>query len=251
MDAEDIYSDYDGFAWFYDRYWGGVTANTPILGVYDRLIFNRLPPGARILDLCCGTGQFDEMLARRGFEVTGIDGSERQLAYATLNAPECEFIHADARSFDLPAVYAAAVSVYDSLNHIMTLPELTRAFTNVFNALVPDGLFAFDVNMEEGLAKRWNGSNSMVESESAFIMRFFYDAGERTARADVTMFRRREDASWHRSDLSLPQKAYTEDEISGALERSGFTDIAARYAIEELGMPMGEGRAFFFARKRS
>ena len=36
----------------------------------------RLPPSARTLDLCCDTGQLEQGLARRGYQVTGIDGSE-------------------------------------------------------------------------------------------------------------------------------------------------------------------------------
>jgi SAM-dependent methyltransferase len=249
--CEEIYSEYDDFAWFYNRYWGGYTSFAPIAGVFDRLVLLRLRPRARVLDLCCGTGQFDAMLAERGFKVTGVDGSERQLEYARRNAPRCEFIHADVRSFSLAAQYDAALSIYDSLNHIMTLAELERTFENVCHALLPGGLFVFDLNMEEGLSKRWTGTNSMVESDNAFIMSFFYDTYEGTAQADITMFRQKEDDSWERSDVSLLQKAYAEDAVTGALRSGGFTDISVHYAIEELGAAMGEGRAFFLARKPS
>jgi demethylmenaquinone methyltransferase/2-methoxy-6-polyprenyl-1,4-benzoquinol methylase len=43
-------------------------------------------PGARALDLCCGTGDVAFALARRGLEVTGLDFSEPMLAVARQRA---------------------------------------------------------------------------------------------------------------------------------------------------------------------
>lgn len=50
----DRYSDYDTFAWVYNRHWGAFA--TRILPVLEKLVLGALPPKARILDLCCGTG---------------------------------------------------------------------------------------------------------------------------------------------------------------------------------------------------
>jgi 2-polyprenyl-3-methyl-5-hydroxy-6-metoxy-1,4-benzoquinol methylase len=41
-----------------------------------------LAPGARVLDLPCGSGRLEPVLARRGFEVTAADYSEPMLAAA-------------------------------------------------------------------------------------------------------------------------------------------------------------------------
>ena len=248
MDKEDIYSDYDDFAWFYNHYWGNITAYSPMLDVLERLLFSRLPAHAKVLDVCCGTGRLAAALVERGLAVTGIDASARQLEHARRNAPGAEFIHADARSFALPAEYDAALSVFDSLNHILTPEGLGRAFANVCGALVPGGHFLFDLNMEEGLSKHWRGFKAQVEDDNALIMRLAYDPEERMARADTTMFRL-EDEAWRRSDTSLTQTAYPEEEIVASLLRCGFEGISTSEAIEELGRPMGEDRTFFLARK--
>lgn len=63
------YSDYDAFAWFYNRYWGGFSQR--VLPILDRLLLDRLPAGARLLDLCCGTGQLAQLRYRRGRPRTG------------------------------------------------------------------------------------------------------------------------------------------------------------------------------------
>ncbi|MBN2027683.1 MAG: class I SAM-dependent methyltransferase [Actinobacteria bacterium] len=246
--GDTYYSDYDDFAWFYNRYWGAVTAHPPMLDALDDLLLSRLARGARVLDICCGTGQLAAVLSERGFAVTGIDGSARQLEYARRNAPACEFVHADARDFDLPETCDAALSVYDSLNHIMTVDDLRLCFRNACNACKPGGVFLFDLNTEEGLVKRWKGSNAHVEGDNAFIMLFSYDAEEKVARADTTMFRL-EEGVWHRSDVALFQTAYPDEAVADAVRESGFSDVSVYDGLEVLGTPMGEGRAFFLARK--
>jgi SAM-dependent methyltransferase len=55
-----------------------------------------LPPGARVLDLGCGTGlPTARQLADAGLRVTGVDLSPGILARARANVPEAEFVQAD------------------------------------------------------------------------------------------------------------------------------------------------------------
>ncbi len=75
------YSDYDDFAWVYNKHWGD-NFTPAALTVLKKLVFSRIPVDARILDLCCGTGQLAQALSERGYAVTGIDGSQEMLRYA-------------------------------------------------------------------------------------------------------------------------------------------------------------------------
>ena len=129
---------YDDFAWFYNRYWSEEfhSAAFPILA---RIWLDRLPPGAHILDVCCGTGYLAALVAARGFRVTGLDVSREMLVYARANAPAAEFILADAASFRLPRVCDAAVSTFDSLNHLLEPAALEAAFRNIAGSLAPGG----------------------------------------------------------------------------------------------------------------
>ena len=123
------------------------------------------------------------------------------LRFARENAPTAEFIVADARPFKLPDSYHAVTSTFDSLNHIMTLEELTSVFHNVYATLRQGGLFLFDLNMEEGYKISWQDSFDIIEGDHVCITRTSYRPGERTARFDVTIFRWQE--GWQRSDLTL------------------------------------------------
>lgn len=249
MSARTAPFAYDSFAWFYDRYWGsGPMAFTArVLPILDSQVLSQLPSGARILDLCCGSGQLAAELSSRGFQVTGVDGSAELLAYARRHAPSAEFIHADARAFALPKRYDAAFSFYDSLNHIMELNELAIVFRNVRVTLRDGAPFLFDLNMEEGFRSRWRGSFGLAEPDHVMINLSSYDPESKVGQTTVTMFRKF-DGVWRRSDVTLYQRCYAENEVRAVLIREGFSGVRTFDAERDLGMERQVGRTFFLAR---
>jgi len=243
------YSDYDPFAWVYNKHWGNKFVPLAI-SILEELVLPRLPSRASILDLCCGTGQLSQTLIKRGYRVTGVDGSEGMLCFARENAPDAKFIAADARSFELPDAYHAVVSTFDSLNHVMTLEDLTSVFHHVYAALHEGGLFLFDLNMEEGYRTCWDDNFGIVENDHVCVVRTSYHPYERTARFDATILRLQE--GWQRTDVTLMQKCYSEAEVRSALARVGFIEIQA-YAYDDYGnlaeLSTEVDRAFFLCQK--
>ena len=64
-------------------------------------MIDRLAPGARVLDLGCGTGvPTAGMLAESGLEAVGIDVSTEMLALARRNVPAGRFVAMDALELD-------------------------------------------------------------------------------------------------------------------------------------------------------
>jgi SAM-dependent methyltransferase len=73
-----------------------------------------LAPGARILDIGCGPGRHAHALGRRGFEVVGVDISERFVALAREAAPAgalVTFERADARALRFDTEFDAVISL--------------------------------------------------------------------------------------------------------------------------------------------
>ena len=248
LTVTDRYSDYDAFAWVYNRHWGSFA--TRIVPVLEKLVLNDLPSGARILDLCCGTGQLAHALFAEGFRLTGIDGSASMIAIARENSPGASFRVDDARSFAIDGEFHAALSTFDSLNHVMSLEELTSVFRNVYRALLGGGVFVFDLNMEEGYRTRWRGSHGYVEDDHACIAKSSHLPEERIGKVEVTMFFRTGDR-WERSDVTLLQRCYSEDEILEALESVGFAGVEAHDGARDLReeLSMYPGRSFFVCHK--
>ncbi|HOW98239.1 MAG TPA: methyltransferase domain-containing protein [Kiritimatiellia bacterium] len=241
-------SDYDAFASVYDRHWGqhSLKKFAPILA--DRLR-PLLPAGARVLDVCCGTGQIARWFSGQGFRVTALDRSQAMLDHARARAPAAEFVLADARDFSLPPVHSAAVSMFDSLNHILSPDELGAAFRCIHAALAPGGVFFCDFNMRNKFAGGWKGDFNIVEDDLACIVRTQYDDASRLARWDVTVFRRRH--TWKRTDLVFTQRAYEEQEVQQALADAGFSSIRAWDALHppDGGTPLPPGKTYFIAVK--
>ena len=246
----NIYSSYDPFAWVYNQHWGNSFLPF-VLPVLDNLVLSKLPKNARILDLCCGTGQMAHQLTNLGYRTTGIDGSSEMLNYASGNAPRVELRQADARSFELPDKYNAAISVFDSLNHIMSTRELKSVFVQVYKVLRSGGFFMFDLNTEAGYLLEWSGDFTIVENDHVCVVRSTYNRKIHIADFDATIFRLKDDG-WYRDDVVLYQKCHAAAAVKSALKSAGFTDIETYGFDWQSGiraLDKDARRAFFLCRK--
>lgn len=239
-------SEYDTFAWFYNRFWGDYSLL--LFRSLEEVLAARLPPSSRLLDLCCGSGQVAGALAARGYQVTGLDSSNAMLRFARVNAPGVPLLRGDARSFAFKPVFAAVISTFDSLNHLLCRRDLVRVFENVFRVLQPGGLFLFDLNMERGFTERWAEHFSVVDEESACILRGSYEPAQRMGRFDITLFRKVRDC-WQRSDCCLLQRCHPREEVLEAAQTTGFWGIEVLRFDADLGLEEQTGRELFLLRK--
>jgi SAM-dependent methyltransferase len=245
--AEQRFTDYDPFAWLYSQYWGEEFHHEAIPAL-DRLILRMLPRRAEILDLCCGDGRIAQTLSKRGYRVTGLDGSERMLTFAKQRAPKVEFFLADARRFKLPRRFDAVISTFDSLNHVMNTADLNKVFRNVAACLKLGGQFAFDLNREQAYAGMWSRTTTIVDKTAVSVARGRYDRARKIAVCNVTLLRLHGDR-WDRSDFQLRQKFHARAEVLRALTATGFTPQVFD-AARDLAMQgdIGSERDFYLAR---
>ncbi|MEB3219799.1 MAG: class I SAM-dependent methyltransferase [Nostocales cyanobacterium 94392] len=218
----------------------------------EKLLLPFIPQGTHILDLGCGTGQLAQYLKSKGYQVTGIDISEGMLNYARENAPGVEFILTDARFFDLPFTFDGVISTSDSLNHLMNLEDLTHVFQNVYTSLLANGLFVFDLNMEERYETDWwNGSmEGDVKDDYAWAAQRSYDREEKISQTHITIFNL-VDGSWQRTDTNLLGRCYSRTEIRSALKTVGFTEVKEYDAERDFDIhEWGPGKAYFVCCKK-
>jgi SAM-dependent methyltransferase len=219
----DRYSDYDAFAWFYNKEWKSFSERLfPVLKI---IAGDKLPDEAKILDLCCGTGQLARILIEKGYSVTGIDGSEEMLRFARENAPAAEFILDDARTFHLSPVYNAVFSTFDSLNHIIALEELLSVFKNVNGCLVDRGIFIFDMTTKKHFETKQKGFKDVQETpDFLYTVRCDFNDENKLSESHFTIFQP-SGKNWKRSDIKLYQTFYALPEIKAALQKAGFKGI--------------------------
>lgn len=109
-------------------------------GFYRRLA---IPPGSRLLDVACGSGQLALIAARNGVEATGVDIAENLIARARGRARveglRARFYEADAE--DLPFA-AAAFDVVTSVAGAMFAPRPEVAAKELLRVCRRDGAIA-------------------------------------------------------------------------------------------------------------
>ncbi len=240
--------EYDPFARIYNRHWGA-DYRKEVAPVVKRLLLARIPAGANVLDVCCGTGQFTGQVRRLGYRVAGVDASGEMIKYARENAPGVDFTVADVRDFRLGTVFDAAYCVYESLNHVRDIAGLKLAFSSIRRHLEPDAPFLFDLNREEAYILYWNNQDSIVEEDNVCVMRSEFDEESKIGKYDVAAFERTGDGSknqWRRTDFTLGQTCHDFSDVHDALSETGLTGVTM-YDARDLGMKgdAGYGRTFF------
>jgi SAM-dependent methyltransferase len=114
-----------------------------------RLIQTYIPLSAdqKILDLCCGQGRHALYLARKGYEVYGIDLSRSLLEYAKfhkIRGQAVYFIQADMRYLPTAGSFDLLLNLFTSFGYFESDEENKTVFRQFNQALKTGGFFVFD-----------------------------------------------------------------------------------------------------------
>jgi len=105
--------------------------------------------GKRILDVGCGPGREARFFSENGFDVTGIDLTEKFLEIAFQKAPKAQFIKMDMRCLEFPDKNFDGVWVNASFLHIPK-NEAEKTLLELKRVLKEGGLLHISVVAGEG-----------------------------------------------------------------------------------------------------
>ena len=190
-----------------------------------------------VLDLACGTGSMTFELAKRGYDMIGVDGSEDMLNVAydrkyDLDLPnDVLFLLQDMREFELYGTVGAITCCLDSVNYLTGDGELDKCFSLAHNYLDPDGLFLFDINTPYKF-KNIYGTNTYVYEEedcgnnSFCVWQNYYDEETRICDFSLTVFEKEEGSEvYSRRDEIQSERCYAKNEIIELLNKNKFEII--------------------------
>ena len=139
----------------------------------DALVELLPPPPARLLDVACGQGRHAIRLARRGFQVVGIDTSASFLAEARAAAAESradvDFVQLDMRDLAFEHEFDAALGLFTSWGYFDD--ETNQEVLNrIARSLRPDGRVIVDLIHRDWLMRVYEPKDWVELADGAFAV---------------------------------------------------------------------------------
>jgi SAM-dependent methyltransferase len=202
-----------------------------------------------VVDLGCGSGILARIVSDAGYDMVGVDISPAMIDLARQNAPRASFQVGSLLDAELPRA-VAVTAIGEALNYATDpragLAELERLALRVSEALEPGGLFLFDIatpGREGGARQQWHDREGWT---------LYMRAEETGPQSDryVTIFRRREDGRYVRSDEHHVLRLYLPEEVAGVLRRAGLeAEVRSDYPGAPADLPPIPGWKVILARK--
>lgn len=207
-----------------------------------------------VLDLGCGTGTMTEILASKGYDMTGVDFSEEMLDIAmqkrTKSGHDILYLMQDMREFELYGTVRAVVSICDCMNYILEEEDLLEVFRLVNNYLDPGGIFVFDMNTPYKY-REVIGNTTIAENreEGSFIWENCFDEESQVNEYALTLFIKEEDDLYRKHEEFHYQKAYEPERVKELLEEAGLKVEAIYDAFTREPVREDSERIYFIARE--
>jgi ubiquinone/menaquinone biosynthesis C-methylase UbiE len=177
-----------------------------------------LPAGSKILDIGCGTGRHSLELARRGFQITGIDISQNMLKEAKKVRDREElpakFICADAVDFSLNEKFDGCICLCEGAFGLLSSQEdpFTRDFRilrNIYRVLHPQAKFVLTA---------LNGLRMIRKYSEKDV-----DEGRFDPVGIVEIYPLQQNLANAPADIMIKEKGFLATELKLMLEKAGFT----------------------------
>ena len=245
-----MHRTYNAFAQVYDRFMMDMPVNDWVGFIEGLWALSGLKPDL-VLDVGCGTGVISLPLAKKGYNVIGLDISQDMLTIARLKAESAGlnilFLQQDMCALELYGTVDSVVCICDVINYLVGYTDLHRFFALVHNYLNPGGLFIFDISTEYKFREVL--SNSIfcdIDESAAYIWENSFDPEAHINEYHVTFFIKNESNKYDRSEEIHQLKAFSIEEIKRALELTGFSDICT-YDADGFGEIRNDSERIFFS----
>jgi len=183
-----------------------------------------------------------------GYRVLGIDISEAMIELSRKKVPEADFRVGSLFEVEIPPC-AAVTAISEVLNYLFDAENedlsLGRLFQRVHDALVPGGVFVFDVLGPGQVPPGDKTRGFSVGEDWAVLSEREEDVERGTMERRIVSFRKA--GEYYRRDDEVHRvRLYDPSGLSAELERAGFR---VRTMRSYGGLPLSEGHAAFVARK--
>ena len=214
---------YGNFAFVYDALTNDVEYSNRC-DYLEKIFEKHLSKRAELIaDLGCGTGTVCSLMAKRGYDMIGIDSSDMMLSEAIKKegSEKILYLNQDMTEFELYGTVDVFLSMLDSLNYITSIDELSKVFSLVKNYLNPGGIFVFDINTPYKYEQVLSDNTFVYDQDGIFyVWQNFFDGEYCDFLIDFFV---EKDGSYSRFTEEHTQRCHTFTEILSVIEDAGLS----------------------------
>jgi len=183
-----------------------------------------LSPGSKILDLACGFGRHTIPLAKMGYDMTGLDYTEKFIQMAEEKAKkenlQIEFLVGDMRKIPFENHFAGVISYFTSFGFFSD-EENFEVLRGVSKALKEEGKFLLEIMNRDILVKNFQSKDwHRTEDGTLVLEERNWDLKTGKLKNSITILDKKgERERWFEVRL------YTLDELNYLLEKVGLKII--------------------------
>lgn len=219
---------YGVFSEFYDALTANVSYDT-VSQVLSSLLTRYGKSRGLLLDLACGTGSVSVRLAKKGYEVIGVDLSPEMLSEAQNKAYSAGqnilFLCQDMTALDLYGTVDATVCTLDGLCHLPDEESVQAALRKVSLFMNPGGVFLFDVNSVYKHRAVLGNNTFVYDTDDVYcVWQNTLLSDGVTVQMDLDFFEPVSDeGDYVRQSERFTERAYPRETLEAMLKKAGFT----------------------------
>lgn len=244
---------YGDFAYYYDLLTENVDYESRCDYIYNLLADNGVGKGI-LLDLACGTGTLSLLLAEKGYDVIGVDGSEDMLSIAQEKKYESGsdllFLCQKMEELDLFGTINAAVCTLDSINHVTDEDRVKEIFRRVSLFMEDKGIFIFDVNTPHKHREILGNNTFVYDMDEVYCVWQNETDDNMLTTVSLDIFERDEEEDvYYKYSEQFQEKGYELSFFEKLLKENKFELIGIYEEMTTESVKADTQRAVFVARK--
>lgn len=222
---------YNDFAYIYDRLMKPDINYERICDFIENLFIRYEKNPHLIADLACGTGNITVSMAKRGYEMIGVDISEQMLAVAREKAinekTDILFLNQDISKLDLYGTCDAFLCMIDGLNYIIEPKRIEYLFKRIKTCFLnPGGVLIFDISTQFKLSEIIGNNTFIHDHDDVFYSwENRYIKKLNLCKMYLNFFCKDKNGKYSRFYEEHLQRAHLVSELSSALKKAGFEKI--------------------------